>query len=58
MNIIGRALVLRGDDVDTDRIMPARFLRSVSFDGLIVGLGGCFFSLARSSRSACISARI
>jgi 3-isopropylmalate/(R)-2-methylmalate dehydratase small subunit len=32
--VSGRGLPLRGDDVDTDRIMPARFLRGTSFEGL------------------------
>ena len=32
--IRGTGFPVRGDDIDTDRIIPARFLKSVSFDGL------------------------
>jgi 3-isopropylmalate/(R)-2-methylmalate dehydratase small subunit len=34
VSIQGRGLPLRGHDIDTDRIMPARFLKAVSFEGL------------------------
>ena len=32
--IKGRALVVQGEDIDTDRIIPARFLKCVSFEAL------------------------
>ena len=32
--VSGQVIAISGDDIDTDRIIPARFLKCVSFDTL------------------------
>jgi 3-isopropylmalate/(R)-2-methylmalate dehydratase small subunit len=47
-NILGRAIVVRGDDIDTDRIIPARFLKELTF----ANLGGEVFADERKAAIA------
>jgi 3-isopropylmalate/(R)-2-methylmalate dehydratase small subunit len=33
-SVTGRGVTVPGNDIDTDRIIPARFMKCVTFDGL------------------------
>ena len=32
--VVGRGIPLPGNDIDTDRVIPARFLKAVTFEGM------------------------
>ena len=48
--IAGKSISLIGDDIDTDRIIPARFLKCVNFDYLAKSV----FADDRKILKACI----
>jgi 3-isopropylmalate/(R)-2-methylmalate dehydratase small subunit len=47
--ITGRGVAVPGNDIDTDRIIPARFLKAVTFDGMGEGL---FFDARKALAAA------
>ena len=49
--ITGRAVAVHGDDMDTDRIIPARFLKTITFEGIDAHL----FTDARSLREQLVA---
>ena len=46
--VTGRGVYVPGDDIDTDRIIPARFMKCVTFDGL----GEFAFADAKAAETA------
>lgn len=46
--VTGRGVYVPGDDIDTDRIIPARFMKCITFDGL----GEFAFADARAATKA------
>jgi 3-isopropylmalate/(R)-2-methylmalate dehydratase small subunit len=48
-SITGRGLAVPGNDFDTDRIIPARFLKAVTFDGMGEGL---FYDARKAATAA------
>ena len=44
----GKGVYVPGNDIDTDRIIPARFMKCVTFDGL----GEYLFTASGSTRMA------
>src|SRR5476651_2256199 len=49
ISITGRAVAVHGNDIDTDRIIPARFLKAITFDGMGEGL---FFDARKATAAA------